>query len=192
MLLNQQNHNDSTHILRRSLNNLIKFKKFENLQNFILVSILYYTYYLNEKFCNQGFDHSQEKYSQESKIYYRILLNQLSSILEEVQKAEKNEMIKFNIFFKFGVLDGFEFVTQKQCLKKQIIEINKKSNLNQYKIWIMILQILLNKQQNQNNNREVLPHQKQKISLARKFLNYWSSLRHNTSKQWTMRNNQKC
>ncbi|CAD8173963.1 unnamed protein product [Paramecium octaurelia] len=122
-LLNQQNHNDSTHILRRGLNNLIKFKKFEKI-------VLYYTYYLNEKFGDHGFDHSQEKYSQELKNYYRILLNQLSSILEEVQKVEKNEMIEFNIFQNLAFQMDLNLYTQKQCLKKQIIENQQEKQQN--------------------------------------------------------------
>ncbi|CAD8174160.1 unnamed protein product [Paramecium pentaurelia] len=124
-LINQQQQDEYTYILKRGLNNLIKFQKFEKI-------FLYYTYYLNEKFCENGFDHYYQQYSLEIQNYYRILLKQLQAILVDDQKNEKNEMIDFNIFQNQLFQMDENLSTQKQCFKKYIIQNQqeKQQNIN--------------------------------------------------------------
>ncbi|CAD8149679.1 unnamed protein product [Paramecium octaurelia] len=117
--LNKQNQDYQSHRLQRSLSNLIKFKQFEKI-------VLYFTYYLNEKFNDNSLDHYYEKFQLEITNYKRILVNQLQGVLFDEQEVKKNDKIEFNQFLNLTYQMDQNLKVQRHCFKKQIIELQQE------------------------------------------------------------------
>ncbi|CAK64315.1 unnamed protein product (macronuclear) [Paramecium tetraurelia] len=122
--LNKQNQDYQRHRLQMSLRNLIKFKKFQKMQQFIkLLSVLYFTYYLNEKFNDNSLDQYYDKFQLEINNYQRNLLNQLQGVLFNEQEVKNNDKINFNEFVNLVYQMDQKLKVQRHCFKKQIIEL---------------------------------------------------------------------